>query len=334
MRAWAETIGACCLAALLVVVLAVADLQTVDDAEYSPLYQNTLKNSYARFKQTDERVPARAPSDAAADWIDELGSPASSQTPPTGKPSRQARTATGTNARGRSASGQGDRSSAEATASQRNRAAMQDRALPRPRAHGTPGVHLARGNELAAQRQYDQALDEFRKEIEADPQSALAQHRIADMLRRLGRPEEAVAAYRDVLKIQPAYHCVHIHMGDIYTSLGKTKEAEAAYTIGEAAYRKQIEAGGAEASSARYHLATFYLNHGKDPAQAVAWMEQMVTDFPQNAAYLRLMARCYEAAGRSEDAQSAENRAAAIDAQKADVPTSAAAPADDEDAAL
>lgn len=381
MRAWAETIGACCVAALLVVVLAVADLQTVDDAAYSPLYQNTLKNSYDRFKQTDERVPAKAPDDAAVDWSDSLDGPADSQTSPGRSLRSSPRSATGADARGRSAigadarkasasgadarrrsaSGQGDRNSAEAAGSQRNRAA------PRPRGHGTPGVHLARGNELSAERQYDQALEEFRKEIEANPQSALAQHRIADMLHRLGRPEEAVAAYRDVLKIQPAYHCVHIHMGDIYTSLGKTKEAEAAYAIGEAAYRMQVEAGGAEAASARYHLAAFHLNHGKDPAQAVAWMEQTVTEFPQNTAYLRLLARCYEAAGRSEDAQSAANRAAAFDAQQAasdqpgkamptsvpaeidsepaesdqapperreGVPTSAVTPANDEDAAV
>ena len=58
----AAAIGGGILAVLLVVVLAMADARLFDeDAEFSPLYEATLKDAYSRFEASDRQVPAKAP---------------------------------------------------------------------------------------------------------------------------------------------------------------------------------------------------------------------------------------------------------------------------------
>lgn len=95
-------------------------------------------------------------------------------------------------------------------------------ALERAAALGLDGTALASREEL------------FREAIEACPSSAEAQNNLGDTLERLGRLDEAVAAYRHASELKPAWALPYFGLGDVFS--GKKDQAEALYW-----YRRGLE---------------------------------------------------------------------------------------------
>lgn len=297
------TIAACILAVGVIVVLAMADARMFKDAEISPLYKTTLDAAYSRFKKNDKRVPARPPEAQAMELANEL--PLAPQrarqsprpgarpgsTPPTPRQARSTARKPGPRPRPRPA----------------------PHVQPAPQTPSKPSPHMIAGNSFASQGQHEKALAEFQKETVANPQNSLAFHRAADMLRQLGRLNESLALYRNTLKINPDYHCVHVHMGEILSILKQDKQAEAAFATATAAYKKQLAENGAHAGTARYHLAKLYLDRKTNIPEATKLLQDALTATPDQPAYLLLLARCYHAAGRTAEATATIDKAIKLD---------------------
>jgi len=302
------TISGCLIAAGIVIVLAKANGMMFEDAAISPLYEKTLADSYSRFSESDAQVPARATDPLEADLA---GDPAAQmQMQPQGGRSQP-------NLRNMTREQQLEYARQFRAQQQQGRGAAQQGGMSQPAAGqapaGTQGVggqatappeaseHIHQGSHLFAQGKFDEALAAFRKELAANPQSAVGHHRVADVLRAQGELDAAVAAYRQVLAIQPDYHCVYVHLGEIVQQQGKASEAEPLFAKAVEGYKQQIGAGGPSATVARYHLAKFYLDQKRNLEQAVTLVEQAASA-SQESIYHHLLAQCYDAVGRQADA--------------------------------
>src|ERR1700738_1296223 len=65
------------------------------------------------------------------------------------------------------------------------------------------GDHLEKGVELAQQKQYDAAIAEFTKAIEADPKDARTYSNRGTAYRATGKFTEAIADYSKAIEVSP-----------------------------------------------------------------------------------------------------------------------------------
>ncbi len=66
-------------------------------------------------------------------------------------------------------------------------------------------AHFNLGTALFSQGRYDEAILHYRKALELEPDFALAHHNLAGVLTQQGRFGEAISQYRQALKTQPAF---------------------------------------------------------------------------------------------------------------------------------
>jgi tetratricopeptide (TPR) repeat protein len=154
------------------------------------------------------------------------------------------------------------------------------------------------GNLAAAQSAFDNAL-------RAWPDSHLA---------LVGRARVCVAAKRaseavPLLERAAGYPDAHILLGDIYSSRREAAAAERQYAHAE---KLLLDIG----DSARHELATFYADHGRNIAQAVAWMKDDLRSARDIAAFDTMAWAAFKA-GRIEEARAAIEQALRLGTQDA-----------------
>ncbi len=292
MRTMVVTISGGLLALVGVTVLAMADANLFDeDPEFSPLYKATLEDAFSRFKASEGRVP-----------------PGGSATPePRPQPPQQpiARATPQPGARG----GLLGINKNAPVGNQRTLPGRTGAATPPTHVHDDGGPHMQRGSQLSAQRQYDQAIAEFRLALQENPSRSLAQHYIGDALRAQGKHDEAIAAYQATLAIKPDYYCCYTHMAEIREAQQNTAAAEAFYQQAIAGYMQQVGANGPQSNIAAYNLAKLYLDKNRGTtAEIVRFAEKAGNVNPPQAPYLHVLARAYEKAGRRDEALAIMNR--------------------------
>jgi tetratricopeptide (TPR) repeat protein len=97
-------------------------------------------------------------------------------------------------------------------------------------AETNPASHLARGNVLANQKKWEEALEAYRRAAEVAPGSALAREREGDVLWELGRREEALGAYRAAAAADPRAATPHIGAARALDAAGDLAGARAELT--------------------------------------------------------------------------------------------------------
>lgn len=104
-----------------------------------------------------------------------------------------------------------------------------DRALMR--LPGFADAHNTRGNVLRALGRPDDALGAYRQAIVLAPGSPLAWSNLGNALRDLGRPDEALRAYREAIARAPRLAEAYLNQGVVLQELGQYPEALAAFEI-------------------------------------------------------------------------------------------------------
>ncbi len=80
-----------------------------------------------------------------------------------------------------------------------------------------------------------EALKQF---LEAAPQDCFVRYGLAQEYVKLGRLDEAIAAFDEILGLNPDYQAAYYHLGKAYESAGRSDEAREAYRKGvEASFR-------------------------------------------------------------------------------------------------
>jgi tetratricopeptide (TPR) repeat protein len=133
------------------------------------------------------------------------------------------------------------------------------------------------------------------------PRDTTLLHKIADALSRTGNDADAIDTYREVLRINPEYNCCREHIRDLYERSGRRGLAAQLDVTIEREYRREAARTGKDGVAGRRSLARHLSERTGAHAEAVALMEGLVADDP-NDADLLLSARCLARCDRKADA--------------------------------
>lgn len=170
-------------------------------------------------------------------------------------------------------------------------------------------VRVQRGDLARALGDLDEAAGHYAAAEAAYPGWwYVAAHRAAQAL-AAGRPDDAVAGYREVLREvdRPEFREA---LGTALALIGRAAEAAACHAAALATYAASAERGEVHYL---HHLAAFCADVVPDPVAAVAWAERDVA-LRRNGSTLSLLAWCLFRAGRVEQARKAVAEALALGA--------------------
>jgi alginate O-acetyltransferase complex protein AlgJ len=86
-------------------------------------------------------------------------------------------------------------------------------------------THVALGSSFAKQDKWKEAINEFQEAVRLRPNYIVGYKNIAGLFQAVGRFDDAIDAYHQVLILDPYDPLTHYHLGVIYQSQEKDKEA-------------------------------------------------------------------------------------------------------------
>ena len=154
-----------------------------------------------------------------------------------------------------------------------------------------PGAYRTRqvnAESLAAQHRTTDAIAEYREVLRIKPDLAGIREEIGDLLMSEGKAPEALAEYRLEQRLRPNSAALHYRIGRALAASGEDKPAEAAL--------RQALASGNAPPGAMKELAKLRLRTG-DAADAAALLNKYVAAVPGDAPAHYLLMRAYSALG-------------------------------------
>lgn len=209
-----------------------------------------------------------------------------------------------------------------------------------------PEVQRAWAHFLTGQRRAAEAEAPMRRAAELAPKSAAIRVDLGDLYRQwLARPQDAVAAYREAIALEPGQAGAHYALGLSLAELGRAQEAQAALTeaarlapdnprvpvalaalaaqkgMAAQAAGRRSEARQAYAEALRLdpkqtlalnNLAWMATEDRVDLDKALGWAQKAVEIRPQAPEFQDTLAQVYRAQGDKPRALAAAERAAAL----------------------
>jgi len=123
------------------------------------------------------------------------------------------------------------------------------RNLDLPQVHRVAGLHLANGG------YYEQAAAAYRRAIELEPTDAENYRRLGQVYERNNQKEEALAAFQTAVSLQPDYYRAHVELGAYHFNRGD-------YTRALVPFKKAVDLAPRE-PNARFALGSTYLDLGE-----------------------------------------------------------------------
>jgi superkiller protein 3 len=167
------------------------------------------------------------------------------------------------------------------------------------------------GNLLAKQNQTDEAIEQFQKALEVEPDYAKAHYNLANILTAQGRWDEAIEHYQRALKQMPDSTHAHYQLGLALQSRGK-------FTAAIAQFQKVLELDPRHVTAQNnlaWLLATCPDNSVRNGQKAVAVAQQAVQLSGGNSPeILDTLAAAYAEAGRFPEAVETAQRASDLSA--------------------
>ena len=151
---------------------------------------------------------------------------------------------------------------------------------------------------------YREALREYLTALELEPDSATAHYNLACFLATHGQ-EMAVEEYKEAIEHDPEYPDAHLNLGMTYADMDKREEAVAEF-------KTAIELDPAD-PLARHELAAMLMDDG-DYRQAIAQLNEVVRLEPENFEGHLDLGICYAQKGFYQEAERCYERARKLNA--------------------
>jgi tetratricopeptide (TPR) repeat protein len=94
----------------------------------------------------------------------------------------------------------------------------------------TPQLHRERGLDAAAVGNWREAVDHYRRAVEADPSYAAMRVNLGTALERVGDARGALEQYQEALRLDPRLAEAHYGLGDLFERTGRDEEAIEEFT--------------------------------------------------------------------------------------------------------
>ena len=92
-------------------------------------------------------------------------------------------------------------------------------------------LHNMLGASNAGLKQFDAAVDNFKKVLKIDPNDAIAYNNMGSALQDMGNAEAAIDCYKNALKINPDFCDAYNNMGNAFRNMGNTEAAIDRYNM-------------------------------------------------------------------------------------------------------
>ena len=143
-------------------------------------------------------------------------------------------------------------------------------------------AHLNLGFSLEKIGRKVEAMAEYREALKIDPESVEAHNNLANLLDDTGHPDEALAEYQAALRLNPKYAAAHNNLGSVLVEQGRFAEALEQF------------AAAAQSDPADWHapylMGKVLLKQGRDP-EAIPFFRQSVKLDPNNPRVLTFLAQ-------------------------------------------
>ena len=167
-------------------------------------------------------------------------------------------------------------------------------------------AHLQLGRLWAMQGQFREAAGEFRKALELNPDSGAAHRYLGKIFRDVGDPHQAIGYYREALRIAPDDAETHVDLGQCLALANRPDHA-----LREFAEAMRLKPGwSVPIASAAMLLATHPDAASRNSSEAIR-LARRAADLTsgKDPAVLEILAVSYAAAGRFDEAVTAERKA-------------------------
>ncbi len=154
-------------------------------------------------------------------------------------------------------------------------------------------AHYDFANALNDQGRFDEAVVEFQKAVEADPAFVLAHNNLGNALRRRGRLDEAIVEFQKTLELNPESVIAHNNLGNALRNGGRLDEAVAEF-------RKALEIDP-DCMSAHYNLANALDSKGRSD-EAIAEYQKALNIDPKSMMARNNLGNALAHRGRLEEA--------------------------------
>jgi tetratricopeptide (TPR) repeat protein len=134
---------------------------------------------------------------------------------------------------------------------------------------------------LAAQGKYDEAIVEYKKALEKDPDQPYIHANLADALSRQNKLPEALEEYQKAIALKADDAAMYTNMGVLLGKMGKVAESQEAF-------KKAASVNPAAAGQNFYNLGATLVNSGKAAEAAEAFKQAIAADPNFAEAYYQL----------------------------------------------
>lgn len=159
------------------------------------------------------------------------------------------------------------------------------------------------GTALLRQNRFDEAVDQFRKALKLQPNSADAHSNLAVALQRHGRRDEAIELYRTALQVRPHYPQAHFNYATALEEAGRLGEAMEHYS-------RTLEARP-NFTDARFNLGSVLLRLERYD-EAIAQFRQVLRLEPNSSDALNNLGVALDRKGRLDEALQCYRRVAEL----------------------
>jgi tetratricopeptide (TPR) repeat protein len=158
----------------------------------------------------------------------------------------------------------------------------------------TTDRYYEKGLKLFDEGRYQEAVQEFNRDIELNPDSAFSYFYMGLSQDKLNRPREAAASLEAAAKIDPDLAETYYNLGRVYTTLDRTDDAEKMYL-------KAIELAP-EFHLAHNNLAWLYAKNNIKIDEGIRHAEVATKLRPSEPLFYHTLAELYMRAGRRDEA--------------------------------
>jgi tetratricopeptide (TPR) repeat protein len=137
------------------------------------------------------------------------------------------------------------------------------------------------GLKLASENKHEEAIAEFKKALEKDPEQANIWGNMADSYSKMGKDAEALETFQKAISVNASDAALYTNMGVVLSKMGKTAESQEAF-------KKAASLNPGAAAQNFYNLGATMVNNGKTAEAAEAFRQAIAADPNFAEAYYQL----------------------------------------------